>query len=349
MSSSSSEDDNIPPAEECERRCQEFAAITDTDTACAMFFLQDREWDVEKAINAYFEETGKHPSKIAKLDKAEASGGSGEASSAVDPVDPEPHRIRILSWNIDGLDTNNIKNRTKGICKIILEENPDVVFLQEVVTISSELLETLCPTYQLITAGKEGYFIAMMLKATSVVYKDHTVSPFYGSIMSRNLLHVKADVKGVEMELLTTHLESTASHADERKKQLQTCLKAVKEASTSATVMFGGDLNLRDKELQAIGGLPSDCQDMWEITGERPEAKYTWDLIKNDNLEWGGKFKPRCRFDRLIMRSPKGTVKPLKAVYFELVGIQRLTSCKRFPSDHWGILTHINKQSLTSS
>lgn len=47
MSSSSSEDDNIPPAEECERRCQEFAAITDTDTACAMFFLQDREWDVE--------------------------------------------------------------------------------------------------------------------------------------------------------------------------------------------------------------------------------------------------------------------------------------------------------------
>ena len=35
--------------------------------------------------------------------------------------DPEPHRIRILSWNIDGLDDNNIRNRTKGVCKTIIQ------------------------------------------------------------------------------------------------------------------------------------------------------------------------------------------------------------------------------------
>ena len=36
-----------------------------------------------------------------------------------DPVDPEPHRIRIMSWNIDGLDTNNLRNRTKGVCATV--------------------------------------------------------------------------------------------------------------------------------------------------------------------------------------------------------------------------------------
>ena len=37
----------IPPAQECEARCQKFAAVTGTDSALAMFYLQDREWDLE--------------------------------------------------------------------------------------------------------------------------------------------------------------------------------------------------------------------------------------------------------------------------------------------------------------
>lgn len=47
MSDSDSDDPNLPPAAECDRRCREFAAITETDTALAMFFLQDRDWDLE--------------------------------------------------------------------------------------------------------------------------------------------------------------------------------------------------------------------------------------------------------------------------------------------------------------
>ena len=44
---SDTDDSNIPSAAECEARCQQFAAVTGTDTALAMFYLQDREWDVE--------------------------------------------------------------------------------------------------------------------------------------------------------------------------------------------------------------------------------------------------------------------------------------------------------------
>ncbi len=49
MSDSDGSEDmlDLPPAEVCEERCQNFAAVTGTDTALAMFYLQDREWDVE--------------------------------------------------------------------------------------------------------------------------------------------------------------------------------------------------------------------------------------------------------------------------------------------------------------
>ena len=38
-----------------------------------------------------------------------------------DTVDEEPHRVRVLTWNIDGLDHNSIELRTKAVCQIIDE------------------------------------------------------------------------------------------------------------------------------------------------------------------------------------------------------------------------------------
>ena len=94
--------------------------------------------------------------------------------------------------------------------------------------------------------------------------------------------------------------------------------------------------------MDEVGGLPENILDLWEVTGKRPEAKFTWDLTRNDNLDWEGKFKPKCRFDRLYMKPPSDGAK-VKPVYFELIGLERLPTCKRFCSDHWGILSHFNK------
>jgi len=38
---------DIPSREECECRCKQFAEVTGTDTALAMFYLQDRKWELE--------------------------------------------------------------------------------------------------------------------------------------------------------------------------------------------------------------------------------------------------------------------------------------------------------------
>ena len=93
-------------------------------------------------------------------------------------------------------------------------------------------------------------------------------------------------------------------------------------------------------KVKLVGQLHGKLSDIWEETGRRPEAIYTWDTEKNDNLDISHWYsKPRHRFDRLYYRSA-GLV---KAVYLELVGFQRDPECKRFPSDHWGILAHFNK------
>ena len=54
-------------------------------------------------------------------------------------------------------------------------------------------------------------------------------------------------MKNVPCSLMTTHLESTASHAGERKRQLKTAFDVMNKQDS--TVIFGGDLNLRDKEV----------------------------------------------------------------------------------------------------
>ena len=42
---------DIPSREECECRCKQFAEVTGTDTALAMFYLQDRKWELEASTS----------------------------------------------------------------------------------------------------------------------------------------------------------------------------------------------------------------------------------------------------------------------------------------------------------
>ena len=58
-------------------------------------------------------------------------------------------------------------------------------------------------------------------------------------------------VKGIDLTLMTSHLESTKSHEKERTRQLKICLDAMSQESEEKGVIFGGDLNLRDKEVSS--------------------------------------------------------------------------------------------------
>ena len=160
---------------------------------------------------------------------------------------------------------------------------------------------------------------------------------FPNSTMGRHLLQLTILAWGVPVLLFTSHLESLKESRQARKKQLKACFDLMEErrrTKKDAVSILGGDLNIRDEEVRAVG-LPESVADVWESCGEENTQRFTWDVLTNDNLQWPYPNKPRCRFDRIYF-SPRSSsfVKPAK---FELVGKERIPSSGRFASDHWGM------------
>lgn len=256
-------------------------------------------------------------------------------------VPEDPNVFRLMTWNIDGLDERNQQERTRAVCDTILKLTPDIVFLQEVVPVTHGILVSrLSSKYQIIAGGDYGYFVCTLVKKSSEckVTKSE-IQEFSNTKMLRNLLKVKASYKCLYLSLMNSHLESTSAGARERLAQFQQALAELQSQDKDRVAIFGGDTNLRDKEVAGMGGLPGGVLDLWEASGADPKTKFTWDVTANDNLDWtSGRFKPKIRFDRLFLRPAAGHASNLSIRSFELIGKERLPSCDRFPSDHWGIM-----------
>lgn len=362
-----SDDEDIPDVKICQERVEKFAEITGTDEACAQFYLQDRKWDLERSVNAFFE--AKSSGGVNLMEDHDSAGPQlvininqnvANQLAMIPPVPvplpkqaprplshkdlvpslKPPPEMTFMTWNIDGLNLHNLKKRTKAVCMIIFEHSPDVVFLQEVIADTFSYIENKLPEYKCIASGDGDYFTATLLRRFTVYYDSHKILEYPGTSMGRNLLVTEAHMGSLQVSLLNTHLESTADFASERVRQLQFCLKEVAAIAHHRTVIFAGDLNLRDKELVLCGGLPQNMIDLWEAGGSRAECRYTWDMTRNTNTEFAGRFKPRCRFDRAYVRQTSPPC--VRPKYFGLVGLQKVFGTQSFPSDHWGILVHFD-------
>ncbi len=69
-----------------------------------------------------------------------------------------------------------------------------------------------------------------------------------------------------------------------------TLSRALKRRRCCLNVVISGRVRF---QLAGLGGLPEGVFDLWELTGSRPECRYTWDLTRNDNLVMPGNFKAR--------------------------------------------------------
>lgn len=178
--------------------------------------------------------------------------------------------------------------------------------------------------------------MATLLRRGRVYLDRHTVRDFPSSSMGRHVLAAQAHCGAVKLDLFNTHLESTREHGAERTSQLEQCLAQVASRPAASAVILAGDLNLRDAELAAAGGLPDRAVDVWEACGARKELEWTWDMQRNTNLQANfGPRRPRCRFDRIYLRD--STPSSVVASGFGLVGLRRITNTQSFPSDHWGL------------
>jgi len=341
----SDEEKDFPDAATAQKLVHEFEGITNTDEALAQFYLQDHDWDLPRALNTYFASIIKNDDDTEDVVvEAEAAPAQTE-ESARELIEKglkegtlttkAPTSLKMVTWNIDGLAEKNLKIRTKAVVKHIQLEAADIVFLQEVIPETFSYIEQKLQDYHCIAAAEDDYFVATLLRKGRVYCDKIKVIDYPGTRMYRSLLAVKAHCGSVKMDLLNTHLESTKDHAEERQKQLRQCLDIVQKRPEESVVILGGDLNMRDKELAAVGGLPEGVRDVWQICGSRKEVEFTWDMQRNSNLEWAGKFKPKCRFDRVYFKDAQPP--KMKAKGFGLVGLQKITGTQSFPSDHWGI------------
>ena len=248
----------------------------------------------------------------------------------------------FLTWNIDGLDDKNIKERTMTVINDIQSKNFDVVFLQEVVSETYQLIKMhLSEDYHLTENKSESsddqwYFTLILTKKSRLIVQNICSIPFSNSTMGRDLTIVKAKFKnGEKLILLNTHLESMKQFSKERMEQLRLAFEKVTNSDENSSVIFAGDLNVRDSEVEKVG-IPEGVEDIWETLGAPKEYQFTWDLTINTNKKNLDKKKPRFRFDRVYLkRSARNQIEP-KSFYF--CGTQKVKDWKCFPSDHFGIV-----------
>ena len=181
------------------------------------------------------------------------------------------------------------------------------------------------------------YFNAILLRSGSVTPDElPVIIPYPTSSMGCNLMVIRAHIGKARLILMNTHLETKKWNSSERMKQLKLCFQyMLYEDPSESSIIFGGDLNLRDSELHEIGGIPSDIRDLWVTTGCKQDFKYTWDMTLNTNYSFPHSFTPKFRFDRLHFRS--STLLRIKPVQFSFVGTAKVPRTSSFPSDHWGI------------
>ncbi|KAL4617095.1 hypothetical protein GN956_G21837 [Arapaima gigas] len=243
-------------------------------------------------------------------------------------------RLTVLTWNTDGLDIKDLRKRCDGLTSNIKKYHPDVILLQELVPSYLRALKERFVDYDFLQGSEVNCFTGIMLKKCRVQLLQSNIVKFPTTEMGRNLLMANVSFFGREVCVMTSHLESCKASSQERLNQLRRVWKRMREAPDNVTVIFGGDTNLRDWEVEKLGGLPAGISDMWEDLGKPEDCRYTWDTTVNNNKDID--HDVRLRFDRVFLRAAREGAQVVP-VSMTLTGLQRLR-CGRFISDHWGIL-----------
>ncbi|XP_064876184.1 tyrosyl-DNA phosphodiesterase 2 isoform X2 [Oncorhynchus nerka] len=285
--------------------CDEFVSVTGSDGAVAQCYLAENDWEMERALNSFFEADMEAVFTVVDSPKKDTS-----------PPKVKRQKLDKPQGKIDWY-------------------TPDVVFLQELIEPYVQYLKKRAVSYTIIEGGEEGYFTGLMLKKSRVKLLNSDIISYPTTQMMRNLLVAQVTFRDQELCVMTSHFESCKGQAEERMKQLSVVLKRMREAPTNVTVLFGGDTNLRDAEVTMVGGLPGGVCDVWEQLGKQDHCRYTWDTKANSNKSLP--YVSRCRFDRVYLRPAKeGPGSRMTPDHMALVGLEKL-DCGRYTSDHWGI------------
>lgn len=242
------------------------------------------------------------------------------------------NHVKLLSYNIDGLNEFETLYRTNVILSNILNEDPDVVHLQEVILPTYGMIKSTLEEKGFVCSSAQEncchYFTTTLVKGSRFTNINFEVEEFRGKATSRQgrtLLQTHATfLDSLPCLFVNCHLESTGTafkspESFTRVEQLRQGLSLV-ASHVKGPALLSGDLNIRDQEAALVLGerVSSTSQRAEEIidvggvldTGKDGKAKprRTWFLPGNDKVS--------CRFDRIYINNP--SVKPSATTFIPL-------------------------------
>lgn len=221
----------------------------------------------------------------------------------------DPRELRVLTWNVNGLDETQLGERTERLCLEILVGGdlaraaagaplapmPHVLALQEVVRVSHRAV--LAP--HLAAAGyalwpeaplpDREHYEMLAVRAPWTIERCER-RPFGESPLARAGTIATLRRAGAEERLtvITGHLESLRNGSDARIAQAREIAGWLRDAGGPA--VFAGDTNLRDAEWQAVEH-ELGVRDVFVALGSPKTARVTW-RPENDR-------RAGFRFDRV--------------------------------------------------
>ncbi|MFT4623729.1 MAG: endonuclease/exonuclease/phosphatase family metal-dependent hydrolase [Myxococcota bacterium] len=237
--------------------------------------------------------------------------------------------LHAVTWNLDGLDPEQVDPRTEAAIARLLADPPDVILLQEVTrrTWSAHLGPHLSHagfTAAVVLPDDDEGYVEALLAGPGITLTGATRTELVGTEQGRFLLLADATWGGVPIRLATAHLESGVPVAEVRQAQLAQVVHAL---AVGPPAVFGGDTNLRDVDVRAVPSAAA-LIDAWVAAGAPPASRYTWDTQRCPNLRFRG---PRARFDRFYL-TPEWSVGSV-----ELIGDAVAPGVGLWPSDHAGV------------
>ena len=110
--------------------------------------------------------------------------------------------------------------------------------------------------WEAIIRKMTNYYTMILTKKKKCSFISSSLVNFDNSKMDRNLLKVYFQFGKAVICVMNTHLESLRQYqySKIRKEQLKLCFEHVQQEKENLMVIFGGDLNLRDKEVNFLDG-----------------------------------------------------------------------------------------------